>query len=188
MTKLINQQTIFPVDKMDEGIKIIGSMMKISARTAPKAMGVDVLEIRFLNGVEKDILGKEMLALGKELEDSGYTRDGNNLEKAQACLLVGLKPHSGLGLNCGGCGFETCSAMNSAKKIKKDYQGPNCAIRVTDLGIAVSSAAKTAADHNVDNRIMYRVGTAAIRLGLLDCTMAYGIPLSATGKNIFFDR
>jgi uncharacterized ferredoxin-like protein len=45
-------------------------------------------------------------------------------------------------------------------------------------------------DHRIDNRIMYSVGKAALDLGLLgkEAVVAYGIPLSATGKNPFFDR
>jgi len=42
---------------------------------------------------------------------------------------------------------------------------------------------------NVDNRIMYRIGTAAKRLNQLpEATVIMGIPLSAKGKNIYFDR
>ena len=61
---------------------------------------------------------------------------------------------------------------------------------MADLGIAVGSAAKTAQIHNVDNRIMYTAGSVALDLGFLgkECTVAYAIPLSASGKNIFFDR
>ncbi len=60
---------------------------------------------------------------------------------------------------------------------------------MADLGIAVGSAAKTAQIHNADNRILFTAGVAALSLHLLpDCTCAYGIPLSVTGKNIFFDR
>ena len=61
---------------------------------------------------------------------------------------------------------------------------------MADIGIAVGSAVKTAQIHNVDNRIMYSAGSTAISLGLLgkDCTAAFAIPLSASGKNIFFDR
>jgi uncharacterized ferredoxin-like protein len=69
------------------------------------------------------------------------------------------------------------------------FAGPNCAVRMADLGIAIGSAVKTASIHNVDNRVMYSAGVTALALGLLgDCTVAYGIPLSASGKNIFFDR
>ena len=61
--------------------------------------------------------------------------------------------------------------------------------RCLALGIAVGSAVRTASLHNVDNRVMYSAGVTALALGLLgDCTVAYGIPLSASGKNIFFDR
>jgi uncharacterized ferredoxin-like protein len=61
---------------------------------------------------------------------------------------------------------------------------------MADLGIALGSAVKTAQIHNTDNRIMYSGGVAARDLGLFspDCTVVYAIPLSATGKNIFFDR
>jgi uncharacterized ferredoxin-like protein len=57
-----------------------------------------------------------------------------------------------------------------------------------DLGIALGSAAKMAAELNVDNRIMYRIGVSAKRLGLGKAQISHGIPLSAKGKNIFFDR
>ena len=42
-----------------------------------------------------------------------------------------------------------------------DFKGPNCMLRLLDLGIALGSAVKTAQIHNVDNRIMYRAGVAA---------------------------
>jgi len=57
-----------------------------------------------------------------------------------------------------------------------------------DLGIAVGSAVKTASMLNVDNRVMYSVGVAALRLGMVKGNLALGIPLSATGKSIYFDR
>ena len=45
--------------------------------------------------------------------------------------------------------------------------GPTCIFKALDLGIALGSAVKTASLLNVDNRIMYRIGTAARRLNLL---------------------
>jgi uncharacterized ferredoxin-like protein len=60
---------------------------------------------------------------------------------------------------------------------------------MTDMGIALGSAVKTASPFNVDNRAMYTAGVSALSLGLLEgCSIAYGIPLKASGKNIFFDR
>ena len=57
-----------------------------------------------------------------------------------------------------------------------------------DLGIALGSAVKLAAELSIDNRIMCTIGAAAKRLNLLDSDVVMGIPLSATGKNPFFDR
>jgi uncharacterized ferredoxin-like protein len=59
---------------------------------------------------------------------------------------------------------------------------------MVDLGIAVGSAVKTAQVFNVDNRVMYRAGAAARWAKLVDWDFVLGIPLAATGKNIFFDR
>ena len=75
----------------------------------------------------------------------------------------------------------------AAKANKTDYKGPNCVFKVTDLGIAVGSAVKTASIHNVDNRVMYSAGVAAMKLGMFKgCSMVYGIPLKASGRNIYF--
>ncbi len=68
-------------------------------------------------------------------------------------------------------------------------RGPFCEFKVMDLGIAVGSAVKLASLLNVDNRVMYSVGDAAISLGLLPgSTVALGIPLAARGKSPYFDR
>ena len=60
--------------------------------------------------------------------------------------------------------------------------------KLIDLGIALGSAVKTASEMNVDNRIMLSVGMAAQELGILNAEVVLGVPLSITGKNIFFDR
>jgi len=57
-----------------------------------------------------------------------------------------------------------------------------------DLGVALGSAAKVASDHNVDNRLMYTIGIAAKKLNWMDADVIIAIPLSATGKSIYFDR
>ncbi len=56
------------------------------------------------------------------------------------------------------------------------------------MGIALGSAVKTASMLNVDNRIMYRVGAVARAMDLVDWDFVMGIPLSVTGKSIYFDR
>jgi len=55
-------------------------------------------------------------------------------------------------------------------------------------GIALGSAVKHVATHNMDNRIMYSAGVAARRMGLVDWDLAMGVPLAIGAKNIFFDR
>ena len=75
------------------------------------------------------------------------------------------------------------------RRLEKPFHGPNCVIKMADLGIALGSAAKTASLHNVDNRVMFSAGVAALSLGWLEgCSVAYGLPLKASGKSIYFDR
>jgi len=69
-----------------------------------------------------------------------------------------------------------------------EAEGPVCAWRIIDMGIAVGSAVKVASIHNIDNRIMYRVGAVAKKMGLIDADVLIGIPLSVSGKNVYFDR
>jgi len=65
-----------------------------------------------------------------------------------------------------------------------------CAMSVNDLGIAVGSAAATAMDHRIDNRVLFSAGMAALHLKLFSehVRMCFGIGLATTGKNVFFDR
>jgi uncharacterized ferredoxin-like protein len=56
------------------------------------------------------------------------------------------------------------------------------------MGIALGAAVKTASMLNVDNRIMYRIGTVACAMKMVEWEFVMGIPLAATEKNIFFDR
>jgi len=170
----------------------VADMMALSARTAPKGKGDDTIRIRLATGSDLAVLSNEMRSLGEEEGLGFFARDAGNVEASDACVLIGCEGGKSLGLNCGGCGYPTCSAMMEAYRApmpSTSFTGPNCVIKMADLGIAVGSAVKTAAMHNADNRIMYSAGAAALRLGWLeDCSVAYGIPLKAGGKNIFFDR
>lgn len=168
-------------------VRTVGGLMELAARTAPKGLGQDYIEAKVLSDKEKDALGQDMLKVAAERGAQGFERDGRNVLDADVVVLLGLLPHKGAGLNCGACGFASCEEFNRAS-VKGDFEGPNCAIRLLDLGISLGSAAKVASELNVDNRIMYRVGVSAKRTGLGKARIIHGIPLSATGKNIFFDR
>jgi uncharacterized ferredoxin-like protein len=169
----------------------VAGLMALSARTAPKGKGQDALVTRVLAGEELAALARGIDALGTDRGIRFFLRDAGNVRESDACLLVGTRREPTAGLDCGACGFPTCAEMLAADPAKRRtfFAGPNCAVRMADLGIALGSAVKTASIHNVDNRVMYSAGVTALALGLLgNCTVAYGIPLSASGKNIFFDR
>ena len=174
-----------------KAVETVAGLMALSARTAPKGKGQDALVIRVLVGDEVKNLSRGMEALGREKEIRFFLRDARNMGASDACLLLGSRREPTAGLDCGACGFPTCAQMliEDPTKNRTLFAGPNCAVRMADLGIALGSAVKTASLHNVDNRVMYSAGVTALTLGLLEeCTVAYGIPLKASGKNIFFDR
>jgi len=175
------------------GILVVADLMALAARTAPKGKGIDALDIRVLAKKDCKKLAARLERLGKEHNIGFFLRDAKNIADSEACLLIGCDGSNPAGINCGGCGYTTCADfVKAGKKAKPSpfFAGPNCVIRMADLGIAVGSAVKTAQVHNADNRIMYSGGVAARDLGLVDknCLVAYAIPLSATGKNIYFDR
>jgi uncharacterized ferredoxin-like protein len=174
-----------------KAVETVAGLMALSARTAPKAKGQDALVTRILAKDELAALARGMDALGTDRGIRFFLRDARNVGESDACLLLGTRREPTAALDCGACGFPTCAAMlrEDPGKNRTLFSGPNCAVRMADLGIALGSAVKTASIHNVDNRVMYSVGVTALAMGLLEgCTVAYGIPLRASGKNIFFDR
>ena len=172
---------------MKDTVRMVADLMEVAARTAPKGLGKDFIEIVVLTDEQRIAVGNEMMRMSQEPSHPNFDRDGQNVLDSDGLVLIGLLPHKGAGLNCGACGFSSCAGLE-ARQVSGDFAGGNCAIRLLDLGIALGSAVKIASELNVDNRIMYRVGVAARRLGLAKAQIVHGIPLSATGKNIFFDR
>jgi uncharacterized ferredoxin-like protein len=178
----------------ENAIMTVADLMALAARTAPKGKGVDTLEIRVLAKKDLKKLAAHLTKMGTDRNIGFFLRDAKNIAASDACVLIGCRGDNVAGVNCGACGFATCAELEKAgrKKAKSEtpFASPNCAVRMTDIGIAIGSAVKTAQIHNADNRIMYSGGVAARDLGLVpkECTVVYAIPLSATGKNIFFDR
>lgn len=175
-----------------EAILEVAKLMAVSARTAPKTRGLDAIKTAILHGNEE--LEKLAQTLEKVYsEDPGrlkfFQRNAEDVRKSTAILIIGVtgepkKIESPL--NCGACGHN-CMAIQKAKKIDSgNARGPMCLMQGIDLGIALGSAVKAASDYNVDNRLMYSIGVAARRLKLIDADLVVGIPLSATGRNIYF--
>ena len=177
-------------DAEKEGVVEVAKLMLVSARTAPKSGGKDDIQTLLITGEEKNALAAEMEKVGAERNIEGFKRDGGNVRDSEAVVLIGVRGTRKFDMNCGACGYRDCVEFEKAeKKLGQDFIGPNCLFKVLDMGIALGSAAKMAMISNVDNRIMYRLGVAAKRIGLLpESSIIMGIPLSAKGKSIYFDR
>lgn len=177
-----------------EGLLAVAKAMAVAARTAPKARSVDAIETLIVFDEDLDILAGAMEEHGaKSAMSEVFERDANSVRKSQAALLVGLRDlrpkKVERPLDCGGCGHGDCSGfLRVEKREGKDFPGPVCLFQAIDLGIALSSACSVAARSHVDNRMMYTIGGPACKLGWMKSQIIIGIPLSCSGKNIYFDR
>lgn len=179
-----------------EAIVTAAKLIMAAVTTAPKTRGVSMIESALIQGEDKERLAQAMESHGPQKASAGdiFRRDAQNVRCSAAVLLIGVKgtmpkkPEKPL--NCGACGYPTCSEFIRAKKGKQgeDFTGPLCAFQSVDLGIALGVAAKVAAELNIDNRLMYTVGAGAMGMKVLDADMIIGLPLSVAAKNIFFDR
>jgi uncharacterized ferredoxin-like protein len=178
------------IDAERDAVLQAARLMLLAARTAPKSAGVDDILTSLVHGIEKDAIADKMLEIAEQRGHEGFKRDAKNVRDSEAVVLIGARGTKSLGINCGACGYETCKDFEAVeKKRRQDFEGPTCLFKSLDMGIALGSAAKVAAELNVDNRIMYRIGAAATKLKMLpDASIMMGIPLSAKGKNIYFDR
>jgi len=159
----------------------VAEQMCVAARTAPKTRGRDYLIVKILDAHDKKPLIEKMKDIGARDSLPFFERDAENIKNAEYMVLIGVKKET-LDLDCGYCGFATCAELEKG--------GGVCAFNSIDLGIALGSCASLAALYHVDNRIMFSIGKAAVECGMLgnEAVQAIGIPLSATGKNPFFDR
>lgn len=167
-------------------LQTVADLMEVAARTAPKSGGKDFVVVKVIEGDNCKRLADEMIKFGEKTKKKNFDRDARNVAASSAVVLIGIKDATAVDLNCGACGFDLCADRVPAEH--SEFVGPQCAFRLLDMGIALGSAVKTAAMLNVDNRIMYRAGVVARQMGLIDADFVMGIPLSVTGKSIYFDR
>lgn len=166
----------------EDGLLIAARQICMAARTAPKGKGKDLLVTAVVSGEEKNAVSRRMREIGEQQTLHFFVRDADNVDSVTLMVMIGTRKEP-LGIpHCGFCGFSDCAAMLKA--------GGCCSFNVGDLGIAVGSAVSRAADLRIDNRVMFSAGKAALELGLLgfQVEIAYGIPLSVSGKSPFFDR
>ncbi len=156
---------------LKNGVLRVAELMAVAAKTAPKAKGIDNIEVRVLAEKEElEKLARKMEEMAEELGEF-FKRDAQNIRDSHAVVLVGAK------------------RVRMNLKTPPDYTlDIDTVMELINLGIALGSAAKTASIHNVDNRIMYSAGLAAQRMKLIDAEYVMAIPLSAQAKNIYFDR
>jgi len=176
--KVVREESI-----RNETLRGIAEKMLIAARTAPKACGDDNLELALADAAGIKEISDQLKEMERRYGVPLFGRDAENILRAEVLVLMGTKIKS-MGLKkCSMCGFNSCEEKNRHPEIP-------CVFNTGDLGIAMGSAVSVAADHRADNRIMYTVGQAVLALGLLgpEVKVAYGIPLSASPKNPFFDR
>ena len=166
-----------------EALLDVARLMVAAARTSPKAKGVDTILTLIVDGAEKDAVAAEMRKIAEGGEHlSSFARDAGNVDNSDYVVFLAVidKP---VNLSvCSVCGFENCEASAAA--------GSPCAFNISDLGTAAGSACAVASHHWIDNRLMYTAGRAAMHLDLFGekIRQCYGIPISAKGKSIYFDR
>lgn len=175
---------LFEENIRTETIYNVAKQMATAARTAPKARGIDNLVIAIADKKEIEKISETMKDIaGQQEASSFFLRDANNILKADYLILIGTRIKSIDVQPCNLCGFPNCEEKNKHPDVP-------CIFNTNDLGIAIGSAVSVAANHRIDNRVMFSVGKAVVDLKLLgeDVRIAFGIPLSVSPKSPFFDR
>ena len=167
-----------------KAVRQVAEAMVVAAETAPKARGVNNVVIGILDTQEIEAVSDHMINMVEKRDfPAFFKRDALNMHSAQCVFIIGTRISSTGIPACGLCGYTDC--------VEKDLHPEHpCSFNTGDLGIAIGSAVGIAADNRVDNRIMFSIGKAVVEMKLLgeDVKIAYGIPLSASSKNPFFDR
>lgn len=165
----------------EERALVAANLMMTAGRTAPKAKGVDIIEIVTLTGSDKIKLADTLEAQAGPTGHAFFVRDAANITQADAVILIGTRPQI-MGLNCGYCGFPTCEQKETFKDVP-------CVMSSVDIGIAIGSMVSTAAALKVDTRVMFSAGSVAAQAGFLtECVSVFAIPISISSKSPFFDR
>jgi uncharacterized ferredoxin-like protein len=173
----------FELEMRESSVMAGAKSMMIAARTAPKAKGMDYLEIAAADREEIKKISAKLLEMVKAGGPDFFARDAECILKADAMLLIGTKIEPLNIPKCGQCGHANCDE-------KKKFPSHPCSFNTGDLGIAIGSAVSVAAGLKIDSRVLFSAGAAAKELNILgdEVKIVYAIPLSASSKNPFFDR
>ena len=185
-----------------ETVGQVAKLMAAAAITAPKSGGQlflagkhNFMETVIVSDADaRHELAEWLRARGKERRESIWFRDADVAEAVDAILFVGIADWYPPNYDCGACGYATCAEfLHETRQLRDEsaeleFAGPTCNLRDIDLGIAVGSAAKTAAIHSIDCRCQTRAAVAARKLGVIQADHAVALSLSVTHKAIGFDR
>jgi uncharacterized ferredoxin-like protein len=183
-------------------VRQVAKLMAAAAITAPKSGGQLFIAGKhlFIETIIVDDretlhrLAAWMRARGKERRETIWFRDADAAETIDGALFVGLADWYPPNYDCGACGYSTCAEfLHATAELRTDsdeleFAGPHCNLRDIDLGIAVGSAAKTAALHSIDCRCQTRIAVAARKLGIIRADVAVALALSLTHKAVGFER
>src|SRR3954453_92415 len=142
----------------------VAKLMAGAAITAPKSGGQLFLAgkpnfietVVFSDADTRHELAEWLRARGVERRETIWFRDADVAEAVDAVLFVGLADWYPPNYDCGAGGYATLAEfVHETPALRADspgleFAGPTCNLRHIDLGIAVGSAAKTAAIHSID--------------------------------------
>lgn len=169
-------------ETIHSALKDLSKFLCLKAKTAPKTKGIDNLHLLILNNKQKNKLAHTMRKIGLGHKLPSFIRDSKNIKDAAVVILFGIAANPAGLKYCGCCQKANCDQLTKSKGI--------CAFNAIDLGIALGTAVSLGANFGADNRLMYSAGITALKLGFFEkkIKLIIALPLSGTGKNIFFDR
>ena len=188
-------------DLRADTVRQVAKLMAAAAITAPKSGGQLFLagKHNFMETVivedpaTRHELAEWMRARGKERREVIWFRDAGRGRSHRRCSWS-ASPTGTTQLRLRGL------RLRHLRRVPPRHQGParrlrrarvrrpTCNLRDIDLGIAIGSAAKTAAIHSIDCRCQTRIAVAARKLGIIHADVAVGLSLSLTHKAVGFDR
>ena len=80
-------------DSRHEQVLQIAQQMMIAARTAPKAKGVDIIEVAMVTESNIRILSDTMKQMYEENGFKFFLRDADNILEAECVVLIGTHDH-----------------------------------------------------------------------------------------------
>jgi uncharacterized ferredoxin-like protein len=123
------------------GVDTVAQMMVIAAITAPKAKGENFVVVKMLHGPALQELSQAMAAYGEKAHKVNFDRDGRNVAKSDAVLLIGLEKPDTLG-SSGHAVIRPAMNCSTSRLIRRIHA--RCAPTGCSTCIALGSAVKTA--------------------------------------------